>query len=66
LFLRQKQLGKDYFAKLEHKPGKGKALTVLAQKLARAGYLMLTRPPAVALPRFVTASPLRGVGTPAV
>jgi transposase len=36
LFLRQNQPGKEYFAKLEHQHGKGKALTVLAQKLARA------------------------------
>jgi transposase len=35
LFLRQSQLGKQYFAKLEHKHGKAKALTVLGHKLAR-------------------------------
>jgi transposase len=55
LFLRQNQLGKEYFAKLEHKHGKGKALTVLAQKLARAVYFMLTREQAFSLQRFVTA-----------
>jgi transposase len=55
LFLRQNQLGKEYFAKLERKHGKGKALTVLAQKLARAVYFMLTRHQAFALQRFVTA-----------
>jgi transposase len=55
LFLRQNQLGKEYFAKLEHKHGKGKALTVLAQKLARAVYFMLTRHQAFDLQRFVTA-----------
>ncbi len=55
LFLRQNQLGKAYFTKLEHKPGKAKALTVLAHKLARAVYYMLTREQAVALQRFVTA-----------
>jgi transposase len=66
LFLRQNQLGKDYFAKLEHNHGKGKALTVLAQKLARAVYLMLTRHQAFDLQRFVTASPRRGEGKPAV
>src|SRR5262249_55470963 len=38
LCLRQTQPGKAYFAKLERKPGKGKALTVLAHKLARAVY----------------------------
>jgi transposase len=55
LFLRQNQPGKEYFAKLERKYGKGKALTVLAQKLARAVYFMLTRKQAFDLQRFVTA-----------
>jgi transposase len=55
LFLRQNKLGQDYFAKLERKHGKGKALTVLAQKLARAVYFMLTRHQAFDLTRFVTA-----------
>jgi transposase len=35
LFWRQNQLGKESCAKLERKPGQGKALTVRAQKLAR-------------------------------
>jgi transposase len=55
LFLRQNKPGQDYFATLEHKHGKGKALTVLAQKLARAVYYMLMREQAFALKRFVTA-----------
>jgi transposase len=55
LFLRQNQPGKDYFLKLEHKHGKGKALTVRAHKLARAVYYMLAREQAFALTRFVTA-----------
>ena len=55
LFLRQTQPGKEYFAKLERKHGKGKALTVLAHKLARAVYSMLTRAQAFDLNRFVTA-----------
>jgi len=55
LFLRQNQLGKDYFTTLERKHGKGKALTVLAHKLARAVYYMLTREQAFDLQRFVTA-----------
>ena len=66
LFLRQKQPGKEDFTKLEHKPGKAKALTVLAQKRARAVYDLLTRAQAVDLKRFVTASPLRGESEPAV
>ena len=55
LFLRQNKLGQEYFAKLERKHGQGKALTVLAQKLARAVYFMLTRHQAFDLTRFVTA-----------
>jgi transposase len=55
LFLRHTQPGKAYFAKLERKHGKGKALTVLAQKLARAVYYRLTREQAFDLQRFVTA-----------
>jgi transposase len=43
LFLRQNPKGQNYFAALERKHGKGKALTVLAHKLARAVYYMLTR-----------------------
>ena len=55
LFFRQNQPGKEYFTKLEHKHGKAKALTVLAHKLGRAVYYMLTREQAFDLNRFVTA-----------
>ena len=55
LFLRYNQPGKAYFTKLEHKHGKAKALTVLAHKLGRAVYYMLTREHAFDLNRFVTA-----------
>jgi transposase len=55
LFVRQNHPGQEYFAKLERQHGKGKALTVLAQKLARAVYYMLTREQAFSLKRFVTA-----------
>jgi transposase len=55
LFIRQSQPGQEYFAKLEHKHGKAKALTVLAHKLGRAVYYMLTREHAFDLQRFVTA-----------
>jgi transposase len=55
LFLRQNQLGKEYFLKLEHKHGKAKALTVLGHKLARAVYYMLTREQPFDLQRFVSA-----------
>jgi transposase len=55
LFLRHTQPGKAYFAKLEHQHGTAKALTVLAHKLARAVYDLLTREQAFDLKRFVTA-----------
>jgi transposase len=55
LFLRQSQPGEAYFAKLEHQHGKAKALTVLAHKLGRAVYYMLTREHAFDRQRFVTA-----------
>jgi transposase len=64
LFIRQSQPGKEYFAKLEHKHGKAKALTVLAHKLGRAVYSMRTREHACALQRFVLAYPLRGEREP--
>ena len=64
LFIRQSQPGKAYFAKLEHQPGKAKALTVLAHTWGRAVYSMLTREQAFDLQRFVTASPLRGETEP--
>jgi transposase len=43
LFLRDNPAGQQYLPRLEKKHGPGKALTVLAQKLARAVYYMLTR-----------------------
>ena len=43
LFLRNNDKGQKYLARLENKHGKGKALTVLAHKLARAVYYMLQR-----------------------
>src|SRR4029453_11096502 len=66
LFLRQSQPGKAIFSTLEHQHGKAKALTVLAHKLGRAVYDLLTRKQAFDLQRFVTASPLRGEPEPAV
>jgi len=41
LFLRDHPAAQKYLARLERKHAKGKALTVLAQKLARAVYYML-------------------------
>lgn len=43
LFLRANPAGQKVLTRLEQKHGQGKALTVLAQKLARAVYSMLTR-----------------------
>ncbi len=43
LFLRNNPDGQKYLQKLERKHGKGKALTILAHKLARAVYFMLNR-----------------------
>jgi transposase len=55
LFLRHHQPGKEYFTTLAHTHGKAKALTVLAHKLGRAVYYLLTRAHAFDLKRFVTA-----------
>jgi transposase len=62
LFLRQNTLEQGYFAKLERNHGQGKALTVLAQQLARAVSYLLTREQAFSLKRFVTAYPPEGRG----
>ena len=55
LCIRQRQPGKAYLTTLEHKHGKAQALTVLAHELGRAVYSRLTREPAFALNRLVTA-----------
>lgn len=55
LCLRHTHPGTTYFPKLAPKHGKATALTVLAHKLARAVDSLLTRAPAFALQRFVTA-----------
>jgi transposase len=43
LFLRNNPAGQKYLTRIARKPGKGKALTILAHKLARAVYDMLKR-----------------------
>ena len=43
LFLRNNPVGQQHLARLENKHGKGKALTILAHKLARTVYYMLKR-----------------------
>jgi transposase len=52
LFVRANPAGQKYLARLEKKHSKGKALTVLAHKLARAVYYMLQRHTAFDLPTF--------------
>ena len=53
LFLRNNPGGQKYLARLENKYGKGKALTILAHKLARAIYYMLKRRVAFDLDAFL-------------
>jgi len=53
LFLRNNPAGQKYLARLENKHGKGKALTVLAHKLARAVYYMLQRTTAFNMEKFL-------------
>src|SRR5919109_3250890 len=64
LFLRANPNGQKYLARLENKHGKGKALTVLAHKLARAVYYMLHRKTAFDMEKFLRSSG-RGAGEPA-
>jgi transposase len=53
LFLRNNPAGQSSLARIENKHGQGKALTVLAHKLARAVYSMLKRGVAFALNAFL-------------
>jgi transposase len=55
LFLRDNPAGQKYLTTLENTHGQGKALTLLAQKLARAVYSMLTRHTAFDLHKFLHA-----------
>jgi transposase len=64
LFLRNNPAGQKYLARLEKKHGKGKALTVLAHKLARAVYHLLKRRGAFDLKTFLQSEG-REVGEPA-
>jgi transposase len=54
LFLRNNPEGQKYLARLEKKHSKGKALTILAHRLARAVYHLLTRGEAFDLHKFLT------------
>jgi transposase len=53
LSLRQNPAGQTLLARLEHKPGKGKALTILAHRLARAVYYMLKPTTAFDMAKFL-------------
>jgi len=53
LCLREHPAGQQLLARFEKKHGQGKALTILAHKLARAVYDMLKRKVAFALHRFL-------------
>ena len=53
LFLRDNPAAQKFLARLEHKHSKGKALTILAHKLARAVYYMLERQTAFDLDTFL-------------
>jgi transposase len=55
LFLRNNPQGQKYLARLEKKHDKGKALTILAHKLARAVYYMLKRKTAFDMDVFLRA-----------
>ena len=63
-FLRNNPVGQKYLARFENKHGKGKALPVLAHKLARAVYSMLKRDVVFALDIFLQREG-RGAGEPA-
>jgi transposase len=64
LFLRNNPAGQKYLVRIENKHGKGKALTVLAHKLARAVYPMLKRTTAFNMEKFLRSYG-RGAGEPA-
>jgi len=64
LFLRNNPQGQKFLARLEKKHGQGKALTILAHKLARAVYYMLTRDTVFEMDRFLNGYGSR-VGEPA-
>src|SRR3989449_487603 len=61
LFLRDNPAGQKFLARLEKKHDKGKALTILAHKLARAVYYMFKRKVAFDMKRFLNDEG-RGVG----
>jgi transposase len=61
LFLRDHPAGQKFLARLEKKHSQGKALTILAHKLARAIYYMLKQKTAFDMHKFLNGEG-RGVG----
>jgi transposase len=55
LFLRDNPAAQQFLSRLEQKHGKGKALTILAHKLARAVYYLLKRQTALDRQQFLQA-----------
>jgi transposase len=55
LFLRHATGGKKFLTRLERKHGKGKALSILAHKIGRAVFYLLTRKTVFSPEKFMTA-----------
>ena len=55
LFLRHTTEGKTLLARLEKTHGKGKALSILAHKIGRAVYYMLSRGTVFSMEKFLAA-----------
>jgi hypothetical protein len=55
LFLRHATGGKKLLATIEKKHGKGKALSILAHKIGRALFYMLSRDTVFSLEKFMAA-----------
>ena len=64
LLLHNNPQGQKWLARLENKPGQGKALPLLAPKVARAVYYRLTRDTVCEMARFLNGYGSRG-GEPA-
>ena len=55
LFLRHATGGKRFLVMLEKKHGKGKALSILAHKIGRAVFYMLSRATVFSMEKFMAA-----------
>ncbi len=61
MFLRANPEGQKYLTKVEKKHGKGKALSILAQRLGRAVYHLRTRKQAFEMQTFLAAYRSRSI-----